>query len=160
MALLVAPLGYDNDVLSAINDRETAYQLALDVKAAGYIGSIDIKESPYSHVLSNKSVIGMIPSIEYGNNLEEMTIRFKIVDEYTANGLGTYTAINSELSGIKRLAKSATGVIEYSDDVDSFIGHKTLIKISSWGLEIYIDWEEYSQKRENKFYCSMLYIEK
>lgn len=40
---------------------------------------------------------------------------------------------------------SVTGVIEYSDDVDSFIGHKTLIKTSSWGFEIYIDWEEYCQ---------------
>lgn len=105
-------LDVDCEALSEINDKETVYQLSLSVNAAGYAGNMIVEESAYSNVLSNDSVIGLIPSFYYENNLEEMTISFHISDQLIDNELGTYAAYNDEFRGIKRLA-----VAYYSEEL-------------------------------------------
>ena len=52
----------------------------------------------------------------------------------------------------------ATEVNEYSKDVYNYTGHRTMLKTTSWGLTIYIDWDEYCDQRENKLFSSMLSI--
>lgn len=38
-----------------------------------------------------------------------------------------------------------TGIIEYSDDVEDLIGHKVMLRISTWGLEGYVDYDFYAE---------------
>lgn len=39
-----------------------------------------------------------------------------------------------------------TGFIEYSNDVAHLIGHKSMIRIATYGKEFYVDFEEYSKR--------------
>ncbi len=51
-----------------------------------------------------------------------------------------------------------TGVIEYSNDVKDLVGHKTMLRISTWGLERYVDYDWYAEHLEA--FSNWLYIEK
>ncbi len=51
-----------------------------------------------------------------------------------------------------------TGVIEYSDDVKDLVGHKTMLRISTWGWERYVDYDWYAE--HFGILSNFLYIEK
>lgn len=38
----------------------------------------------------------------------------------------------------------ATGIIEYSDDVETFVGRKKMVRIATYGKEYYMDFEDYA----------------
>lgn len=38
-----------------------------------------------------------------------------------------------------------TEVTEYSEDVQDLVGHKTMLRISTWGLERYVDYDQYAR---------------
>ncbi len=38
---------------------------------------------------------------------------------------------------------TATGIIEYSDEVAKLLKHKCMLRISSWGRKFYVDYEKY-----------------
>ena len=38
-----------------------------------------------------------------------------------------------------------TGIIEYSDDVKDLVGHKTMLRIATWGMEYYVDYDWYAE---------------
>lgn len=51
-----------------------------------------------------------------------------------------------------------TDVIEYSDDVKDLVGHRTMLRISTWGLERYVDYVWYTE--HFGLFSNLLYIEK
>ena len=51
-----------------------------------------------------------------------------------------------------------TGIIEYSDGVKDLIGYKTMLKISSWGIEYYVDYDWYADHLDVN--TNILYIGK
>lgn len=40
----------------------------------------------------------------------------------------------------------ATGVLEFSDDVEDIIGRKIMIKTATYGKKYYVDFEEYCDR--------------
>jgi len=157
-------IGSDSDTLRLINGKETAYSLSLTVKAAGYAGNMAVGESGYGHVLNNASVIGMIPSFEYENKLEEMTISFKINDSLVDNILGTYAAYNEELRGIKRLSIAYYSEelqvclpIESQYDIENHIVYATvsrqgtycLIDLEKWFDMLGFEPEDFAAEEDN-----------
>ena len=51
-----------------------------------------------------------------------------------------------------------TEVIEYSEDVEYLVDHRTMLRVSSWGIEYYIDYEQYAE--HFGISTNMLYIGK
>ncbi|MBR0149614.1 MAG: cellulose binding domain-containing protein [Lachnospiraceae bacterium] len=88
-------LGVNSEALSQVNAVEGLYKLSISANVAGCLDSICVKESPYSTVLKNDSIIGIIPSFEYDQKIENMSIQFNLSDELlyskrNSNGLKKY----------------------------------------------------------------------
>jgi len=41
---------------------------------------------------------------------------------------------------------TATGIIEYSDEVAGLLKHKCMLRISSWGRKFYVDYDKFLEK--------------
>ena len=55
---------------------------------------------------------------------------------------------------------TVTGVIEYSEDVKGLVGHKTMLRISTLGLERYVDYDWYAEHMGFGYFTNLLYIGK
>ncbi|MBR3515956.1 MAG: cellulose binding domain-containing protein [Lachnospiraceae bacterium] len=112
--MFVQKIDSNNACLSCINENETAYQISLEVKAAGLAErNMEVRESAHSKAMSNKAIIGMIPSLEYDGKIEEMTIQFHVEENYRENNLGSYAAYNESFEKLRRLC-----IGYYSEELD------------------------------------------
>ncbi|MDE6529589.1 MAG: hypothetical protein K2K96_02315, partial [Lachnospiraceae bacterium] len=66
--------------------------------------------------------------------------------------------VYTEFDTINGHYMTITGIIEYSEDVKDLVGHKTMLRISSWGLELYVDYDWYAEHLG--ILTNWLYIEK
>ncbi|MCR4642467.1 MAG: cellulose binding domain-containing protein [Lachnospiraceae bacterium] len=145
--IILQEIDSNSEVLESVNGKEKAYQLSLQVRAAGNARKMEIKESAYSSVLKNESVIGVIPDFSYGNKMEEMVISFKVNEAYINNSLGTYAVNNEEFVGIKRLS-----IAYYSEDLQVCLPietqydedtHVVYTSVSNQGTYCLIDMEKW-----------------
>ena len=60
----------------------------MNITAAGYVeGNIVAKETSYSKVVTNDSMIGIAPELKYekSDSIDSVTLRFEVCDEYIKN---------------------------------------------------------------------------
>ena len=98
-----------------------------------------------------------------GRLLEDIPIIFSYIDEKTEeNKMTLYEFKDMEYKVVKPTINghymTITGVIEYSDDVKDLVGHKTMLRISTWGWERYVDYDWYEE--HFGVFSNCLYIEK
>ena len=87
--MIVQQIDSDSEVVAFVNDNENLYKLSLSVNAAGNADRMVVKESPYAASIANDTIVGIIPSFEYDNKLDSMTINFELSDELLSqNGQG------------------------------------------------------------------------
>src|SRR5690554_1197649 len=134
----------DSDAFSRINTEDSPYKLSMDITAAGYVeGNIVANETPYSKAISNDSMIGIAPALdyEYKDSIESVTLKFELPEDIIDNSISLFPE-EEELSGIKRF-----NIFKYFEEVNMLLPIETQFDIENNLL--------YAQVDELGTYCVM-----
>lgn len=103
----------DAPLLSTINTEENAYDLSVEIEAAGYAPyRLTVSNSIHSSILKNGSAVGITPELLYSTDfpVKSVTLHFTIkkpfrdnVSHYFTTRDSDYYEIPAALDGIKRL---------------------------------------------------------
>ncbi|HBB71460.1 MAG TPA: hypothetical protein DCZ71_02505, partial [Ruminococcus sp.] len=109
----------DDPIFKDINTEDNAYDLSVEIRAAGYAkNNLFVRESGYSYVLKDSSAIGAAPEFIYNDDfkVESITLNFEIKEAFRDNVSHYFDLmeadadyynyeyqIDPELDGIKRL---------------------------------------------------------
>lgn len=124
----------DDPLLRNINTEDNAYELSIEISAAGYAPHcLKARESGYSYALKDSSAIGETPEFVYrkGFEVESITLNYKIKDAFVDNVSHYFDdvqddyyeysyQIDPEFDGIKRL-----NVFKYFKTVNMVMPIKT-----------------------------------
>ncbi|MDE6530949.1 MAG: hypothetical protein K2K96_09285, partial [Lachnospiraceae bacterium] len=91
-----------------------------------------------------------------GRLLEDIPVIFSYIDiwhilqpenaeKITIYKLEDMVYVYDEKDSVSGHYMTITGVIEYSDDVKDLVDHNTMLRISTWGKEYYIDYDWYAE---------------
>ena len=134
----------DSDAFSRINTEDSPYKLSMDITAAGYVeGNIVANETPYSKAISNDSMIGIAPALDYEfkDSIESVTLKFELPEDIIDNSI-IFFPEEEELSGIKRF-----NIFKYFEEVNMLLPIETQFDIENNLL--------YAQVDELGTYCVM-----
>ena len=134
----------DSDAFSRINTEDSPYKLSMDITAAGYVeGNIVANETPYSKAISNDSMIGIAPALDYEfkDSIESVTLKFELPEDIIDNSISLFPE-EEELSGIKRF-----NIFKYFEEVNMLLPIETQFDIENNLL--------YAQVDELGTYCVM-----
>lgn len=110
----------DSAALSEINTDASPYKLSIDINAAGYVeGALEVHETSYIKAIQNDAMLGAAPELIYMGDVDTVTLRFEISEEYLDNTLNLYPK-EEELAGIKRL-----NVFKYFEDINMLLPIET-----------------------------------
>lgn len=109
----------DDPIFKNINTEDNAYDLSVEIKAAGFAkNNLMVRESGYSYILKDSSAIGAAPEFVYNPdfNVESITLNFAIKEPFRDNVSHYFDLmeedadyynyefqVDAELLGIKRL---------------------------------------------------------
>lgn len=95
-----ADISQDSKILQNINTDNDDYQMSIQITAKGQVLSdIYVRESAYAEIVHSDFVIGIVPEIICNDeeNIEEITLNFKIADKYINAGYSP-----EDLKGVKK----------------------------------------------------------
>lgn len=127
----------DNEVFAEINTEDNAFDISMDITAAGYAPtSLKAGASRYEAAVSNDAVVGVVPEFIYPDDLSigEVTLNFDIKDSCVENTNGKYAAVSNDFKGIKRLC-----VFKYFDDIDMLLPIETTYDIENNTVSANVD---------------------
>ena len=103
----------DSSLLKEINTEENAYELSVEIEAAGCAKThLSVSKSRFSYVLKDGSALGIAPELTYEPNLQvkKVTLHFSVKEPFRDNvshwfsgADGDEYEIDPDLDGIRRL---------------------------------------------------------
>lgn len=122
-------LGIEAAAFEDINTEDNPFKVSMDITAAGIAyDNLEAKKSGYSNAIQSDAVFGTVPEFTYtdGLNVEAVTLKFGIDDEYIANTNGKYAEVSDDFAGIKRFS-----VFKYFEELDMLLPIKTTYDLDS-----------------------------
>ena len=127
----------DSTVWKEVNTEENPFSLSMDICAAGHVEkNMKVGESKFSSIVQNDAILGMIPEFVYNEScqVDSVTIKVQIKDDYIANTDSTYTSVNPEFEGIKRY-----NIFRYFEDINMLLPVETQIDVDNRTLSAETD---------------------
>lgn len=127
----------DSEALAEINTEENPYELTIKYTGTGYAeGNISTGESGYANTVGSDMQLGTVADFSFKNscNMEKVVLYYNIKDSYIDNELGTYSAGNDELSGIKRL-----GIFTFNEEYNIIVPVVTEYDVENNALYAEVD---------------------
>ena len=114
-------IGKDSEILSEINTEDNAFNVSVDITAAGDAQTLlSADESRYSSAIKSNIVVGVVPELEYeeGYAVDEVTLNFDIKNELTDDG--KYASVSDDFKGVRKF-----NVFKYFEDIDMLLPIET-----------------------------------
>lgn len=116
----------------SFNDINQKYDMGMSIKWDPYGSNAKNCMNAIKNMLQNDTPV----VFSYMNNNQLLQL-YEFKDNAYVETISDYN--------IKSHYMVATGVIEYSDEIATVFGHKTMIKIATYGKVFYMDYEDYSK---------------